>query len=389
MGFTGPSEPKRIAIEDLNRVTSWILWAPFIISTLLMLVFMLIRLTINSSCTNEKSRRRWTKVRNWLATRFSGGEFVDVYSSKPIEQVYRPESRQTSISSDGMTSVNIHTERSVMNEDLHETEREKDLYLSDRLIPAKAKGAWFNLYMVLLPIQVAFVCIIIVHNIYNRQYSAESCDSLTIINNNNQSIYYECRNHQQSQSIDQILNECNKDNTTQSISCTTYYYNPSLSDGIITILNSLILHVTLAKIIIRFIIFMRYIVYKSTKTCPKIFRTNRCAATVVCCGFLIIIGIIIIIYLLAVDARTGSNVITDMVFFAFAAIAISLIFFLCGLFQEQLYEPFSHCSYNVTPDPKPASEETRLNNNNDQTNENCFCCSFSRINRRENYQELQ
>ena len=385
MGITGSSVPKRTAIEDVNRVTAWVLWAPFVVSLILLLLSILIRLVIHFSHNNDISLRRWTNFRNRLAKLLSGAEFIDVYSCEPIQQgiLHNITRRHPSISSNGMISINLEADQVGIDERMPNQEREKDLYLIERRIPAKAKGAWLNLYLVLLPLQVAFITIIIVHNIYAEQYSTESCNSLTTINNNNESIYYECRNHEQSQSFDQILKECDIDNVTQSISCTAYYYNPLLSHTIIIILNSLVLHLTLARIIIRFILAMRYAVHKSGKICRKICPSKISIAFFICLGFLIIVGIVATVYLLYVDHRMESNVTTDMVFFAFVIIGISIVFFLCGLWQKELYESFSKCSYNVTDDSKPENDDS------DQTSQNCFCCSFSKSNTRKNYEEIQ
>lgn len=397
MGISGSSIPERISIEKLNLLTSWILWTPFVVSVILLSLFMSMPCAIDCSRNNIIWRKRWTRFRNWLGEVSSGGEFTGVYCQESIPQYIHSSTapRHASISSDGMTIINLGTGQRHSDEGIFNDEREKDLLLVERRIPATAKGAWFNLYLVLLPLQVAFITIIIVHNIYTEQYSTESCDSLKLINDDHESSYYECRNHQQSQSIEHILKECEDDNTTQSISCTAYYYNPLLSHIIITILNSLILHLTLARIIIRLIIVMRYVVHKLEKMCPKMFPNKKYAAFAVSLTISIIVGIVATLYILYGDEHAESDLITDMVFFAFMVIGVSIILFLCGLFQTDLYTPFNKCSFNVTDDPKPRNDRTSTTtidtqtNGNEQGTNSCFCCSFSKTKSRVNYEEIQ
>ena len=385
------------AIKELNRLSTWVLWTPFVVSVILLFLLMLIPCAIDFLRNNIIWRKRWTRFRNWLAEVSSGGEFTGVYSHESGQQDihYNATPRLPSISSDGMTAINLGADRRYSDGGILDEQREKDLLLAERRIPANAKGAWYNLYLVLLPLQVAFITIIIVHNIYTEQYSTESCTSLTTINDNDESIYYECRNYQQIQSIEQILKECNSDNTTQSISCTAYYYNPLLSHIIITILNSLILHLTLARIIVRLIIVMRYLVHKLEKMCPRIFPSKKFAAFTVSLTFSMIVGIVAALYILYGDEHAESGLITDIVFFAFVVIGASIVLFLCGLFQIKLYTPFNKCSYNVTDDPKPRNDRTTSINidartdGNDQASKNCFCCSFSTTNPRRNYEEIE
>jgi hypothetical protein len=363
MGILGPPVPKRIQIQDLNKVTSWVLWTPFVASILILFLFILARVVIHFLPVNEVHLRWWRNIRNSLAQITSGGEFFGVYSHQSTP--YRDVQREQSALGEGTPIRNIGN--------LNETRsNDQDLFMVDRRIPAHVKGSWFNIYLLLLPLQVAIITMVIVHNIYIEQYYTESCESFKeIATNLNESSYYNCKYNTLSETNSEILRKCNDtDYGDKPISCTTYYYNPQLSNVILTILNSLLLHLTLAKGIVRFIIIMRYMVHKYGKSCREKCPCNVHGAFIVPTVLILVLGIILIYYSLTADEHMESDLTTSMVLFAFIAIVVSIVLFQCGLSQGNLYTPFARCSFTVMDDPRSENDEIMNIQNNQQTVEN-------------------
>jgi hypothetical protein len=399
MGILGQPVPKRIKIQDLRTITSWVLWTPFVVSVLLVILFALVRVVIHFLRKNEVSLRRWRNIRNSLAQITSGGEFLGVYSHQSIQQAtsYNGLRREQSVLIEATTITNRGAQRSSLSETRSNIPDDKDLFMVERRIPAKTKGAWFNIYLLLLPLQVAIITMVIVHNIYTIQYDTETCESFVAIAMNlNESSYYDCKYDTLSDDNSEILRKCNNtDYGDKPISCTTYYYDPLPSHVILTILNSLLLHLTLAKGLIRFIIIIRYLSHKYGKSCREKCPCNVHGAFIVAMVLLSISGIVLIYYAVTESEHLGSDVTTSMVPFAFTAIATSIVLLLCGLFQPDLYKPFARCSYNVTDDPRSENDEITNNKNNQETDENdpmsnsWFCCSSTQTTPLTNYDEIE
>ena len=300
MGILSPPGPKRISIPDIQKVISWVLWTPYFISMLAVLLFVLARVVLYYLPGYNVQLRRWYRIRDWLAVKTSAGEFSDVYSQHSVEQVTPRnfvQGEESNLVSEA-TNINVETQHSNPRENAVSVTREKDLLVAERRIPATAKGSWYNMYLLLLPLQVALITIVIVHHIYSEEYRVESCSSFAqIANSFNESRFYDCRYHEVSRPNDEIFKTCNTtDNGNDEINCSVYYYNPLLSRIIVTILNSLLLHATLAKGIIRFIIFARYIAHKYDKIGPQKCPGKKPGAFVVMIIFAIISGIALLLY---------------------------------------------------------------------------------------------
>ena len=127
---------------------------------------------------------------------------------------------------------------------------------------------------------------------------------------------------------------------------------------------------------------MRYVSHKYGKSCQKSCPCQVHGAFIVAMVLLSIAGVALIYYALTDGERAESDVTTSIVLFAFTTIATSIVLFLCGLFQPNLYKPFARCSYNVTDDPKIGNDQIMDDTDNQETDQNdpmtskWFCCSF-------------
>lgn len=356
MVHVSPPAAKRIKIEDLKRDTYLVLWIPFSTLCVAIIAFSIARLLIKYFTKDEGVHlERWTRLRNWLALLTSGGQFYEVHTQQSIQQATSNGGVQSeqSIPNEATTIINMETPPSTLSETAsNKIEIKKDCLMANRRIPATVKGAWYNLYLLFLPLQLAIISIIIVHNIYHLEYDTLTCASIKeIADRCNESIYYDCKYGGKSQNICLIFETCNQSQSHDLTSCTVYYYNPSLSDAIQTILNGLLLHFVLAKGIIHFMIGARYLVYKLYKIYSDRFKSiDRVAQGISAVLLLILCITLAIVYKMFNGGNEDSSLTFNMIYIAGFATLISIILFMLGSFQCDLYERLTRCSFNVSDD---------------------------------------
>ncbi|CAF3729939.1 unnamed protein product [Rotaria socialis] len=114
---------------------------------------------------------------------------------------------------------------------------EKACRVHDTLMLPTVKGNFYNLYLVLFPLQVVIIFAILLQKMFTEEYTVESCESFMVIyNKSDQKPYYDCW---VSGEPDLIVNHCSSnisidDFTYYNIDCAQYYFQATMRTNDLT-----------------------------------------------------------------------------------------------------------------------------------------------------------
>ncbi|CAF3160787.1 unnamed protein product [Rotaria socialis] len=242
---------------------------------------------------------------------------------------------------------------------------EKACRVHDTLMLPTVKGNFYNLYLVLFPLQVVIIFAILLQKMFTEEYTVESCESFMVIyNKSDQKPYYDCW---VSGEPDLIVNHCSSnisidDFTYYNIDCAQYYFQAStLFEGVILGYSA---HLLLSKVIIFFIRFAHFVTRRlhlgQSGGCCKSFWCY----IVPCCSWCIvlflpfIIILVIIIFLIVYsdsgDARETIDTLIHskqkwvLLMFSAFMITLALCFFPLAMLTNDLTDDYPSCLTHVS-----------------------------------------
>lgn len=163
--------------------------------------------------------------------------------------------------------------------------------MHNKLVSARDKTSFYNVYLGFLPLQVAIIFALIVQKMFTEEYTVESCKSfMDIFNDTTRRPYYDCTYKAEAETSEKVADHCNKNASAENfeifnIDCTQYYFEVSqVFEGIVIGYSA---HLLLSKIIIYFIRFLHFLTLQVKS------EAAGCSCARVACILIFIIIIVI------------------------------------------------------------------------------------------------